>query len=316
MGLAIEQNLEGTGLSVEAMRRYVRRFIYSLPGTDRHPEHFSILLTGSRASGHHRPDSDVDLEVLCPQELYDSVLAACLESGRTPTAGTSFFNTGPEGVEIFGGGIGYPHFSLTPLERIAAAIRRWDDVTMWIIGRARVLTDPGGQFAALAAQIGPYPRDVLVRKLKYHYLLEMYWSIDVTPHHPTRQDELLPAATGLLNSMIEQLRLFYLVEGKPFPYTEALTRHAGETALGRRFLPFLVETTERIVGCRHCQQDARERLAEAFRVMHCSDTSPRSAEYFDAVDEAMVAAGVESEWVANAYQSIDELLLGRLGPMP
>ena len=309
-------DLEGTGLSPEAMRQYIRRYIYALPGTDRAEEAFSILLTGSRATGHHSDDSDVDVDVLCPQEVYDAVLSACLEHGLIKSAGTSFFNSGPEAVEMFGGGIGFPHFSLVPLEHIAARIEGHDDVTMWIYGHARVLTDPGRRFAAIAAGTRSYPPEVLVRKLKYHYLLEMYWSIDVTPHHHSRRDELLAAAAGMLNSMNEQLRLFYLVEGKPYPYTEALTRHAGETALGRRFLAFLIETTELILGARGSQRDAWDRLDEAFHVMHCGDESERSNEYFDAIDEAMVAAGVEREWVAGGYQNIDELLLGRLGPVP
>jgi len=120
----------------------------------------------------------------------------------------------------------------------------------------------------------------------------------------------------MLNSMNEQLRLFYLVEGKPYPYTEALTRHAGETALGRRFLPFIMETTELILAEPKSERAAWDRLDEAFRVMHCGDQSERSNEYFGAIDEAMVAAGVERAWVEFAYQNIDELFSGSLGPMP
>jgi len=61
---AAVENLEGTGLSPEAMRQYIRRFIYSLPGTDRHEEVFTILLTGSRAAGHHSPGSDGNIDEL------------------------------------------------------------------------------------------------------------------------------------------------------------------------------------------------------------------------------------------------------------
>ena len=64
MPTAAVENLEGTGLSPEAMRQYIRRFIYSLPGTDRHEEVFTILLTGSRAAGHHSPGSDGNIDEL------------------------------------------------------------------------------------------------------------------------------------------------------------------------------------------------------------------------------------------------------------
>ena len=316
MTAALASSLEGTGLSPDAMRQYIRQFIYALPGTDQHEENFAILLTGSRATGYHGAASDVDVAVLCPQGVYDSVLSACFERGLIKTPGTSFFNSGPEAVEMFGGGIGYPHFSLAPLERIAASIEDHDDVTMWIYSRARILTDPGQRFTTIATKAKSYPPEVLARKLRYHYLLEMYWSIDVSPHHHSRRDELLAAASALLNSMNEQLRLFYLVEGKPYPYTEALTRHAGETGLGRRFLPFIVEMTELILGAREAERNAWSRLDEAFRVMHSGDKSEQSNEYFGAIDEAMVAAGVERGWVDNAYQNIDELLLGGLGPVP
>ena len=80
--------MENSGIDKDALDRYIEEQIYTLPGTDRHREQFSIVLTGSRAIGRHESYSDVDLDVLCPGPIYQSVHQACFEAGiiNSPTA--------------------------------------------------------------------------------------------------------------------------------------------------------------------------------------------------------------------------------------
>ncbi|MHB9130869.1 MAG: hypothetical protein ACYDBB_07225 [Armatimonadota bacterium] len=70
--------LDNTGIDATALQRYIEEQIYTLPGTDRQREEFTILLTGSRSMVLHSPQSDVDLDVLCPLEVYASVHRAVL----------------------------------------------------------------------------------------------------------------------------------------------------------------------------------------------------------------------------------------------
>lgn len=313
---AAATSLAGTGLEAGAVERYIRERIHSVPGTDRHEQAFSVLLTGSRATGKHTPSSDVDIDVLCPRAVYDRVQPACRQAGLIRSVRTFFSNEPETDRSYFPEPAGAPHFSLIPMEDVAAQLARHEDVPMWIWAHARILTDPGGQARRLIQAHRTYPPDVLARKLKYHYLLELYWSIEVFPHHHTREDQLLAAATALLNSLNEQVRLFYLVEGKPFPYAEALTRHAEDTRLGRRFLPLLTEMTERIVGAAGDGAPAWQRLDGVFEELHCSDLSSVAKEYWQALDEAVVTAGIDREWVQAGLDNMDELILGDLGPPP
>lgn len=76
-------NPKESGIDENALRKYLDEQIYSLPGTDRHRDVFTVLLTGSRAMGKHTPESDVDIDVLCPEETYIPLQKACREAGIT-----------------------------------------------------------------------------------------------------------------------------------------------------------------------------------------------------------------------------------------
>ncbi|GEM_PF-5394997 len=90
-------DIEGTGIDRGDLERLIEERIYTLPGTDRHREESSIVLTGSRAFGTHLPDSDVDLDVLCPADVFESVHRESLEKGIISTP-NSFFGCLPKEV--------------------------------------------------------------------------------------------------------------------------------------------------------------------------------------------------------------------------
>jgi predicted nucleotidyltransferase len=266
---------EGHGLDERALWRFVEEQIYSLPGTSRHREVFSILLTGSRATGTHRPDSDVDVDVVCPKSVYDSVHGACLKAGIIRSE-SSFFKIlrDEEWHRYFGRERGNPHFALTPLEEVERQLREYDDVWLWVWTNARVMGDPERQFQRIAEGFEGYPKEVLIGKIKYRWLLAGYWPIDVYALHHSREDELLPAATALVNGVNELLRVFFLVEGRPFPYPEKLMRFARETKLGAEFCPMLQQVVDLVVGRTGLDQDVWGRLDKAGELLVCSDLSP------------------------------------------
>ena len=47
----LDVDLKGTGIEPAVLERFIEEQIYSLPGTDRHREVFTVLLSGSRAVG-------------------------------------------------------------------------------------------------------------------------------------------------------------------------------------------------------------------------------------------------------------------------
>ncbi len=310
---------EKAGIDGAALARYVDEQIYTLPGTNRHREEFTVLLTGSRAVGTHAPDSDVDIDVLCPRSVYERVQAEARRAGLIQSE-TSFFcplcAIDRDWQRYFGESVDGPHFSLQPLESVRRAFDDYEDVALWVWTNAAVLSDPGGRFQRIRDTFRGYPADVLVRKIKYRWLLCWYWGIDVYPHHHRSDDELAVAASAILNAIMEMLRVFFLVENRPFPYTEKLPEFARRTELGSKFAPLLQRWTELVVGKADQQLSPWERLDKAIDQILDDENDEETRRLEEACTKAIINAGVESSWMENYFSNIDELLLGKLGPAP
>jgi len=306
-----------TGILADALRKYIEEHIYALPGTNHHRDEFSILLTGSRAIGAHTEQSDVDIDVVCPWKVFEAVHAASLEAGIIESPVGFFCVLKDENpFRYFGERMGNPHFSLSPLETIHRQIEQYEDVPRWIWTNAQIIEDPNEQFRQTVSGFRRYPKEVLVDKIKYHWLAAAYWSIEVYPHHHGGSTDYLAAATALLNSINEHLRFFFLVEGKPYPYVEKLMRFAESTELGREFCPLFRRLTDLIIGIERPETDVWERLDLAFEKLCCYDSSEEARHLQDVCDAAMIAAGLEHDWVKADFSNIDELLDGSLGPFP
>ena len=305
------------GLDAVALHRFIAEQIYTLPGTDRHREKFSVLLTGSRATGTYSEGSDVDVDVVCPREVYEAVHRASRAAGIV-TAEKSFFcyARGADPQRYFGEEKGYPHYSLTPLDTVERHFREYEDVWLWVWTNAKVISDPGEQFGRVASAFTDYPHEALVQKLKYRWLRSAYASVGVYPNHPEGDADLLPAVSALAEAINDLLRLFFLVEGKPFPYTEKLMCHAHTTTLGRKWGAFLQGLAELAVGKAEPELDAWTRLDRARELLICEDVTEEARQLAADCAQAMVAAGVEPAWVEADFDNIDELLNGELGPAP
>jgi len=305
------------GVPRETVERYIEEQVFTLPGVDCPRDVFTVLLSGSRATGTHSVGSDVDLDVVCPRDVYESVQHAAVEQGLVASPSASFYLLPRDDWQrYYGPEVGRPHVALTPIDEVERHLREYDDVYLWIWSHTRVLHDPGGQFQRVLDRFSTYPRDVLVRKIKYRWMLAGYWIIDTFPHHASSSDDLLPAATAVLNSVNDLYRFFFLVEGQPFPYTEKLVRFVTSTRLGDEFKPLLTRAVHLVVGRRDADRPAWDRVDEACRLLCDSAASPDYARLERAAADAMRAAGVDPAWVEADYQNINELLLGHLGPMP
>lgn len=312
--------LEGTGIDGAALETYIQERVYTLPGVRRLDRAFSVLLTGSRATGDHGPNSDVDLDVVCPEAVYQRVIEESIKSGIIRARGDLFILRDENWGRYFGTDWGRPHFRLVPLERLRQQLEQHEDVLLWIYSHARVLKDPGAQFKELMQHFGSYPRDVLTRKIKYRWLMAAYWEVECFPHHHERhesqKDELLSAASAVVNSANELLRLCFLVEEKPFPYTKKLLLHARHTVLGREICSILERSTALAVGAAQPELEAWARLDLAADMLMASDTSGDCARLETACAKAMILAGLDEEWVKADFANIEELLSGQLGPPP
>lgn len=313
----MECSIVNSGISADALRRYIEEQIFSLPGTEQPREKFSILLTGSRATGTYSAQSDVDIEVLCPWLIYESVQRELLAAGRTKSIDTSFYVLGDDNWErYFGKQYSRPHFSITTIEEVAQQLQEYDDINIWIWTTAKIIHDPQNQFREVLKTFTGYPRDVSIRKIKYHWMLTIYWGIEQFPHNHSDDNEILPAATAVLNAVNELYKFFFLVEGKPFPYTEKLSRFVCSTELGRQFIGFLSGITDLVTGRKWKKRTVWNRLDEAHRLLFDSDSSPDCRCLEKACAGAMLGAGVENVWVEADFDNINELLSGKLGPMP
>jgi len=308
---------EHSGIALADVRRYIDEQVYTLPGVESAREVFTVLLTGSRATGTYSPTSDVDISVVCPQSVYEKTLSAALEAGIITTP-KSFFAKRPETdwERYFGSDKGRTHFSVTSLDQVSNHFADYRDVWLWVWTTAKIIRDPNRQFQSIVDAFDGYPQDVLVRKIKYHWLLAGYWSIDVYPLSSHKDDTLHPAAMGLLNTVNELLKVCFLVEGKPFPYSEKLMRLAQTTRTGREARPILQKAVDQVLGREDGEKALWERLEEGFRILNCYDESEENRQLYDVLTAALRAAGVPPDWVEADYDNIDELLLGELGPVP
>ncbi|MCE5323395.1 DUF4037 domain-containing protein [bacterium] len=306
-----------SGIDQDALKHYMDEQIYSLPGIENHRDVFTVLLTGSRATGKHSVTSDIDIDVLCPQNVYDVVQMEAYRAGFIKSQ-TSFFCIQPaeKTGHYFGIELGNPHFSVTPLEKVQKQFSDYEDVPLWIWTNAKIITDPSRQFKNICNSFTAYPHDILINKIKYHWLMGWYWAIEVYPLHHKSDDELLPAASSLLNAINEFLRVFFLVDGKPFPYTERLVCHAADTTLGHKSLAYLRDIVDLVVGKTLPDMHPWQRLDSAFESLCCSDKNHDAKLHQEMWDHMLVETGLDEEWVDSAFDNIDDLINGSLGPPP
>lgn len=306
------------GVKVEALEKFIEEQIYTLPGIEDHKNKLTVVLTGSRAIGTYSEESDVDIDVICSNEDFYKIQNEMVKLGRTSSVNQSFYNFLEEDFErYFGEGIDRPHFSITPIDTIKRQIENYEDIPLWIWTSCLILKDPNNQFKNIVDNFKGYPKDILIKKIKHRYLLSCYWLIDGYPQHHNRKEDMLMASLSILNGIHELYRLFYLLDGKPYPYSEKLALYVENTKLGKLFKGFLEDIIDLVMGNSNYKDiEVWNRLDNAIERMLYGDVS-KEAEYLaDECDKALIEAGIDETWVQDGYDNVDELLQGFLGPTP
>lgn len=309
--------MKNIGVDWDKVHKYIEENIYTLPGIVNNKDELTVVLTGSRAFGCFSDTSDVDIDVICSTEIFKLIQKEMFERGKTSNINLAFYNLPEENWgRYFGDIVGRPHFSIHPIEEIEKQIEEYQDTPIWIWTNAIIINDPNNQFTKIIDKFKGYPKDILEKKIKYRYLLANYWLIDGYPHNHSRDEELFSATLSLLNGINELYRFFYLVEGKPYPYTEKLSTLVIETKLGKKYKTFLNEIIDLAIGRGVENQNIWERLDEAIELILYGDISKKSEDFFNDCDNALLEAGIDKVWVKAGYDNIDELLYGKLGQIP
>lgn len=311
----MQTSLKSSGLTEIAVDKFVAEQVFTLPGISDRKNEISVFLTGSRAIGLHCDHSDVDIDLVCDQLLYDEIHKACFDAKRIASRVSFYlrFDTATA-ADYFGPRVGGVHLSLVSLENIQRKLSDYEDVPMWIWQNAIVVSDPKMRVDNLVESCRKIPEDVLVRKIKYHWLKAGYWLVDVYPYQHKVGSDMIAASAALVNAMHEFMRLFLLVESRPYPYVKRLTKSAAVTTLGRKFCPLFNQLTSSILAGERDEREVWERLDAVFRSLSCCDLSKDAMKLWQLSGHAMVAAGVDRDWVEADYDNIDELLMGQLGP--
>ncbi len=308
------------GVSYVDLAKYIDEQIFTLPGIDNHREELTVLLTGSRALGQFSESSNVDLDVICSLEVYEKIQEEMLDKGRIPSKDHAFYYLPDENWErYFGDVVGRVHFTLTPIERLKEKFLAYDDVAMWIWTNALVIVDSKSIFKDFIDEFNGYPKDVLIKKIKYRYLLAHHWLVDGFPHnHQRKQEELFSASLSLLNGIHELYKLFFLLDHKPFPYSEKLPFFVNKTRLGEEFELLLTRIINLTLGYGFEFESIPiwERLNISIESLLYDDSNPDSMKLSREIDRLLLENGVDEKWVRGGYDNIEELLYEKLGPSP
>lgn len=306
------------GVDWNDLWRYIDEQIFTLPGITNHKEKLTVLLTGSRALGTYSYNSDVDIDIICTRETFENIQHAMYQKKLTPNTRQAFYQLPTDGWDkYFGKEVSQPHFSITPIDVIEKQFKNYDDVGIWIWTNAVIINDPLKQFKTIIENFKGYTDDVLFKKVKYRYLLSLYWLIDGYPHHHKDKDEeLFSASLSILNGIYEMYRLFFLLDGKPYPYAEKLPIYVSSTKLGKQFKAFLDKAINMTLGNGYENIPIWDRMDNVIEILLYGDRSREARELSEACDNALLSLGIDAEWVDSGYDNIDELLHGCLGPTP
>ena len=302
------------GLDVSLFEKFVEEAVYSLPGVEQSRQDISVYITGSRGAGLHQADSDVNVDVVCTKAVFERIGHQCFEAGIVKSRESLFVTIDPDSVGgYFGQKVAKAGFSIMRLDTLEKQLSEYNDEWMWIWQNAVRFVDPGVRVESLVEKYRFYPQDVLVRKIKYHWLKVGYWLVEVYPYTRNQESrpDILSAVTAIVNSFQELMRFFLLTEDRCFPYVKHLSRVAGSTRLGGKYCSLFKQYCSTLLNGK--TDNAWERLDEVCEQLCCCDKSAEALALWEHCGNSMIAAGVSKEWVDADYDNINELLMGLLG---
>lgn len=289
-------------IPLTTIKEFVVNELFTIPVLAEHQDSLSVYLTESRPAGVFSDKQNIDFEVVCPMAIFDEIQKKFFESGRTASLTASFYDFPEAGYKDYFGEITIPHFSLSPQERIKENLKRFDEEQMWMWINAKLIID-NGVSAVINGELLSFPQDVLIAKLKKYYMEYNLSIIDTYPAHDDADEMKHIAAYAIYNALINLYRFCFLAEKQPFPTADKLPLYAKSTkmyiALSNIFNE-IYGLLDNLSG-----KDAWERL-EKCRGMLCYDNLYASSRKIsEHMDNALLEAGCEVEWVDVGYNNIN-----------
>ena len=280
---------------MELLDRYIRDELYTHPALASTRGTIGLALAGSRAVGYHVPSSDYDLLGVCDDGTFARIGE---QAGRAPSVqGVHILPDKEEVQRRFGIEV---DVDIYPASRVLDAIRAHNDVVLWIWTHAQVIVDPDHTIAGLKDAIRPYPREVLERKIKAHFMRDFDLSVHGITYRPDSQN-LFSVVHALGAKIAEYCRICCLLDGRPYPYDKWLLHACEETSVGQRIAPILRRV---LVTLTHLDDDLERGWPAVRRAIDALDT-----EACDILEQAMVTWGIDRAWIDNAYHLLDDVLL-------
>ena len=298
-------------IMMETIKEFVINEIFVMLELSGYKDKLNVYLTGSRAAGGYTDKSDIDLDILCPQDIYDKIQENFLKSGKTPSIKASFYHLNDIDYRAYFGDIGNPHFSITPQEKILAKLKNFDEVHMWIWSSAKLLID-NGISSVFNDSLFVFPKDILIEKLKKYYMDFMYYIIDAYPNSDTSNDMKHIAVYSIYSALLSIYRFSFLAEKRPFPYTEKLVTHVKTTQLYAAFANVFQEIYELLENING--EDAWEKIEKCRGMLCYGDVYECSEELEEFMDGIMLESGCDKEWIDAGYDNINDYLLSPFSP--
>lgn len=275
--------------------QFIQKGLFGCPELVDCQEHLALVLAGSRAVNYAVPTSDYDILGLCDAETYARLLQ---RTGRRPTVGGIDIPLDRETVKAqFDLEVDVAIYEVSQIQRAFAA---YNDRVLWIWTNAKPLLDPHQRVAALQASFQGYPREILRQKLQDHFLQDFHLSVHGLTYRPESQNTF--AILNTLTSKIgEMCKLCCLLDNKPFPYEKWLLRASADTPVGEQLAPFfarVLATLSTLNGDLPTHWPAVRAAIDALDTDACT-----------ILEEALVAWGLEPDWLAQAYYERHTVLL-------
>ena len=293
-------------ITVELIKEFVQKEILTLPELAPFENSLNILLTGSRAVGGYSDKSDVDLDIICTEEVYTKIQTSFYENGKTVSVNASYYSLENIDYLSYFGDIAPPHFSIIPLERILHKLRNYDEVQMWIWGNSKVLID-NGITSVFKQNLFCFENEILIYKLKKYYMEFLYNIIDGYPSHDNSNEMKHVAAYSIYNGLINLYRFCYIAERRPFPYTEKLIIDIKTTKIFKECDVYFSEIYSLLEKLD--DETAWERLEKARGMLVSEDLYESAVVIANLIDNALLENGCEPGWVAAGYNNIDDYFL-------
>jgi predicted nucleotidyltransferase len=289
------------------IKEFVADEILTLPEIKKYAGDINVLLTGSRAVGGYTDDSDIDLDILCPQAIFSDIQRNFYNNGKTPSINAAFYILTDSDYKSYFGEIPAPHFSIIPEERLINRIKKYDEVQMWIFKNAVKLFD-NGISGKITDDMLCFQSEELLKKLKKYYLMFLYNVIDIYPSHANTEETKHIAAFSIYSGLIELYKFCFLAEKQAFPYTEKLINFVKTTKIYKECADTFNEIYLLLNNL--SMDDAWERLERARGMVLYDDVYESSEKLGELMNEALLSNGCDDEWVKAGYDNIDELLYG------